>query len=120
MDPIEAYLALLEVLLITLVPVLAALTLFSWYFAWQASPYRLPVVIALSNTIIGACAGWLAFTVLYRSRNGPVPTEMLPITGTAVVALCVVPFLTTSYLVWLQARSQDQGERKHRRRDDDT
>jgi hypothetical protein len=104
MDLLEAYIAVLEVVLLTLVPGLLILTMFSWHIAFRARPYRLPVLLAISNTIIGACATWLSFTILYRSRAGPYPDYFIPITATSVVLLCLVPFLTTSYLAYLETR----------------
>lgn len=117
MDPlVEAYLAFVELLLLTIVPTLVPLTIFSWWLAWSTRPYKLPFIIATKNTIVLFAAGWLAWSTLYRARVGPVPVEFLPITATAVVALCFTPFLTTVYLVWLRARQTSDGYRTPRRR----
>jgi hypothetical protein len=119
MDPVlEAYLAFVELALLLVVPMLVILTVFSWWLAWQTRPYKLAYIIAIKNTIIVFGAGWLAWTVLYRSRIGPVPTEFLPVTATAILALCITPFLTTIYLVWLRAR-QVEGRAPRRRVDDE-
>jgi len=101
---IEAFLAFVETVLLTAIPVLAFLTLYSWLLAWRKRPYRLPFVIALVNTVDGGAVAWLAFTVLYRARVGPVPVELLPVTATAVMTLVLMPFLITTYLVVLEAR----------------
>jgi hypothetical protein len=115
LDLMQAYLAFLETVLITLVPALAALTIFSWVLAWRRRMYRLPTILAVVNTIVGGCSGWLAFTVMYRSRVGPVPIEFLPITATVLVLLCCVPFVTTLYLVWLETRRGAQDRRRTNR-----
>jgi hypothetical protein len=113
---VEAYLGLIELALITAIPVLGILTLFSWWLAWKTRPYRLATIIAITNTVIGACATWLAWTVLYRSRVGALPVELLPVTATAVLTLCIVPSIITAYLAWVEARRDG---RNHRRRNDD-
>ncbi len=122
MDPVvEAYLAIMELFLLTLVPMLAILTVFSWWLAWQTRPYKLAYVIAIKNTVTLFAAGWLAWTTLYRARIGVVPEEFLPITATAVVALCATPFLTTTYLAWLRTRQVQyaKGRTPRRRLEDD-
>lgn len=101
---VEAYLAAVELAMLISIPILAILTLYSWAVAINRRPYRLPLVLALANTVIGACATWLVWTVLYRSRIGLVPTDFLPITATAILLLCTVPFFSTLYLVYLESR----------------
>jgi hypothetical protein len=101
MDIVEGYLSALETALLLVVPVLLLLTAAMWQLAWKALPYRIPILLAVANTVTGACATWLAWTVLYRSRVGPVPFELLPVTATTVFLLCVVPFMTTAYVLWI-------------------
>lgn len=101
MDVVEAYLAAIETALLLAIPVLLVLTVWMWRLAWLSRPYRVPVMLAIANTVTGACATWLAWTVLYRSRVGLVPRELLPVTATSVFLLCVVPFLTTVYVLVL-------------------
>jgi hypothetical protein len=119
-DWIEAYLAVIELALITAIPVLFIVTVFSWWLAWRARPYRLATIIAITNTVIGASASWLAWTVMYRSRIGAVPNEFLPITATALLALCLVPSMITAYLAWLETmRNADRNPRRRREDQDD-
>ena len=104
----EGYIAVIELGLIMAVPVLLILTAYSWGLAVQAWPkFKLPAIIAIKNTLIGAGASWMAWTVLYRVRSGPVPIEYFPITATAVLVIVIAPFFTTIYLVWLRTSSGD-------------
>lgn len=106
-DPEHIYVLAIEWALLIAVPVLGILTLFSWYEAHRLWPYRVPALLAISNTIVGAAATWMAWTVLYREQFGVAPDIYLPLTATAVLVLCLVPWVTTVYLVYLEARRRD-------------
>lgn len=102
---IDGYVAVIETLLLIVVPVLAILTAYSWWEArrlWKVDRYWLPIVIAMSITITGAAATWLVFTTLYRDKVGVVPLEFLPLNATSVLLLCVSPLLVPGYLLWLR------------------
>lgn len=103
MTAVELYIDLIQAALLIAIPVLLVLTVFSWFEARRLWPYRVPLILALSNSFIGASATWLAWTVLYREQIGPIPEEWLVGTATAVLILCIVPWLTTVYLVYLEA-----------------
>jgi hypothetical protein len=106
---VEAYLAFVELAIILAAPLMGLLTLFSWYLAFKTWPLQSALLIAVCNTVILSSAGWLAWSVLYRSRIGVVPIEFLPITATAVLMLCVVPFFLTVYLLVLTLRASLSG-----------
>ena len=114
----EAYLALIEQLLLLIVPVAFVLTIYSWFLVgrYRNRSLRLPFILAVICTIVTVCATWLSWTVLYRSRVGPVPLDYLAVTGTAILALTVVPFLGVGYLAYLDIASS--GSRYRRRRED--
>jgi hypothetical protein len=100
---IEAYLAAVEQALLLMVPASLMVTVYAWLLVWR---YRgqgvwLPIVLASACTIAGACTTWLSFTVLYRSRVGPVPTELLPVTASVVLLLNVIPLIAIGYLIAL-------------------
>lgn len=103
---LDEYIGLMETLLFVALPVLALLTLFSWYQARRLWPYRLPVIIAIKNTVIGAAASWLAWSELYHDQVGEPPDWYPAVTATAVVLLCFVPLLSTAYLALLEMRGR--------------
>lgn len=105
---IEFYINMTEWILLTLIPPAAVLTLMSWRLARKWWPYRIPTVVASVNTIVGACATWLAITVIWRWRVGIAPEWFIPLTATAVVVLPIVTFLNTALLVYLDQRQEKQ------------
>lgn len=112
----EAYLALVEQLLLLVVPLAFILTAYSWILVWRyrGTGVRLPVILAVICLIVTACGTWLSWTILYRSRVGPIPPDLLPVTATAILLLDVVPFLAVGYLAYLDFRPTG-----HRRRKED-
>ena len=98
---VAAYIGAIEWLVLLLIPAMAILTAYAWRLAFRYWPYKLPLIKAITCTIVGGAVTWIGFTTVWRWRVGPTPIEFIPITATVVLALCVVPFLTVGYLVWL-------------------
>lgn len=113
MDLVEAYVDLVSWVLLAMIPGMAIVTVKMWALARRYWPYKLPFVVALVCTTIGAGVTWLGYTVIYRWYIGPVPTWYVPITATSVVAIAATPFVLGAFVVYLD------NQRVRRRRDGD-
>jgi len=113
---VEAYIAFLETLLIMLVPLLGLLTIYAWWFAvkvhraWAAGDHaeprpRLPLAIAIKDTVALVAAATLAWSVLWRSRIGPLPEEALPWIATSTLVLMVGCYASTLYIIVVEISS---------------
>jgi hypothetical protein len=103
----------MEWILLAALPAMAVLTILSWRLARRYWPYKIPVVIALVNTIVGACATWLTIVNVFRSTLGLLPDWFAILTSTSIVAQSTVVFLNTALLAFLDR--QQKRDRPHRR-----
>ena len=114
---VEVYLSWMEWLLLAALPAMAVLTIRSWRLAKRYWPYKIPVVIALVNTIVGACATWLTIVNVFRSTLGLPPDWFAVLTATSVVAQSTVVFLLSALLEFLD-RHQHQPTPRRRAGED--
>lgn len=112
-DWVEAYVSVMEWVLLAALPAMAVLTVVSWRLARRYWPYKIPVVIALVNTIVGACATWLTIVNIFRSTLGLPPDWFAVLTSTSVVAQSTVVFFNTALLAFLDR--QQHRDKPHRR-----
>ena len=110
---VEIYVSWMEWILLAALPAMAVLTILSWRLARRYWPYKIPVVIALVNTIVGACATWLTIVNVFRSTLGLLPDWFAILTSTSIVAQSTVVFLNTALLAFLDR--QQKRDRPHRR-----
>jgi hypothetical protein len=107
---LEAYMAGLEVVLLSLLPVAFLLTLYVWSLAWRllrtwrksdrTEPRPLfAVAKALALTGAYVCGVILVFGLIYRYRVGPVPPWFLALQGTATVGLFLLNYFAVLYLL---------------------
>ena len=108
---IDLYVRVAGWLLLAELPAAAILTIVSWRLARKWWPYLIPVVGAIVNTIVGACATWLAITVVFY-WFAPVPNWFALFTATTLVMLPAVTFLNTGLLVYLDRRQLTSDKRR--------
>lgn len=103
MTPMYEFLLLLFVVV---VPLAVCATAAAWYFVWlyRGHGVRLPLVLAIVNTLAlfpAVLLAWLA----YRARIGlPRIAEIQDLVALSILVLDLIPVITTGYLVWAHLR----------------
>lgn len=99
-----AYLRVIAFLAILIVGISFYCTLRAWGFVRKYPGYKLPVVLAVVNTIAFPIA--LYFGIIAGIRlYGEVPPPWTPvINATLFIILDCIPLITTGYLIWLDHR----------------
>lgn len=111
-EEFAAYLTILSVLAILIVPVAFFFTVYAWYLARRYWPYKLPTVIAIVNTIAFPISMYIGVLAWLRIRREPIAVETAPISAAVFLVLDMIPLITTGYLIYLDRKRGLENRRK--------
>lgn len=100
-DLFDVYLTGLSLLAILVVPASFYCTVRAWGFVRRYRGYKLPVVIAIVNSIAFPIAGFIGYLAWNRLTRGEPADWSPPVSALAFVILDCIPLITTGYLIWL-------------------
>jgi hypothetical protein len=97
----DVYINTLALLAILIVPASFYCVVKAWQFVRRYHGYKLPLVIAVVNSLAFPIAAYVGFLSWLRLQGGEAPVWTPPISALAFVMLDFIPLITTGYLIWL-------------------
>lgn len=105
------YLRILYILAILVVAASFYCTLRAWGFVRKYPGYKLPVVLAVVNTIALPISLYIGLLAWFRLSGGVSPPWTPVISATVFLILDGVPLITTGYMIWLDHRAKSSERR---------